>query len=86
MHTFEYNAEDRDWGPRDAVRRIAISLDDHCDLEEMCQAFEQYLRACGYSFDGYVQIVEEEDEPIDWETAQAVVQSDFEEDERLQDE
>lgn len=29
-------------------------------LPEMLEAFECYLKACGYSFDGHVDIVEDE--------------------------
>jgi len=31
-------------------------------LPEMLEAFENYLKACGFVFDGHVEIVEDEDE------------------------
>jgi len=30
----------------------------------MCHAFELFLKVSGYSFDGYVDIVKDEDEPV----------------------
>lgn len=41
-----------------------VRLEVHWDasLDDMCETFERYLRACGYQFDGTVIIEEPEDE------------------------
>ena len=43
--------------------RISHRIDGReITLPEMLEAFETYLKACGYSFYGHVGIVEEDDE------------------------
>ena len=41
-----------------------ITVDEDANLTEMCRAFELFLKVSGYEFDGYVDIVKDEDEPV----------------------
>jgi len=41
-----------------------ITVDEDATIYEMCHAFELFLKVSGYSFDGYVDIVKDEDEPL----------------------
>jgi hypothetical protein len=41
-----------------------ITVDEDATISEMCHAFELFLKVSGYSFDGYVDIVKDEDEPV----------------------
>ena len=40
---------------------VEITLDSHSTLTEVIEKFEVFLRACGYVFDGYLDIVKEEE-------------------------
>jgi len=62
MITFTYSPEDTQY---DSVEKIRFEVSDHADLTEMLQAYEQFLRALGYYFNGHVSIEEEEDETSD---------------------
>lgn len=42
-----------------------ITVDEDATISEMCHAFELFLKVSGYSFDGYVDIVKDEDEITD---------------------
>ena len=41
-----------------------ITVDEDATISEMCHAFELFLKVSGYSFDGYVDIVKDEDETV----------------------
>lgn len=47
--------------PYTAVRNIEIELDDEASLDEMLDAFKRFLQASGYTINGYLDIIEEED-------------------------
>ena len=38
-----------------------ITVDEDANLTEMCRAFELFLKVSGYEFDGYVDIVKDEE-------------------------
>ncbi len=38
---------------------VELSTADHITLAEALETFEQFLRACGYVFDGHVIILKE---------------------------
>jgi hypothetical protein len=40
--------------------KVSMELSPDSDLDEVCQAFEQFLLGAGYSFTGRVEIVNEE--------------------------
>jgi hypothetical protein len=53
------------------TNRIEFNVDDDASLDEMCDAFQHFLMANGYSFDGNVEIVpNEEDELRDYKAMQ----------------
>jgi len=53
------------------TNRIEFNVEDGSDLDEMCDAFQHFLLANGYSFDGNVEIVpNEEDELLDYKAMQ----------------
>ena len=54
MHEFSYTPED----PEDRFR-ATVSVNSP-SLEDILQAFEQYLRASGFYFNGKVDIVDDE--------------------------
>jgi len=39
-----------------------ITVDEDATISEMCQAFELFLKVSGYSFDGHIDIVKDEEE------------------------
>ena len=41
-----------------------ITVDEDASISEMCRAFELFLKVSGYEFDGNVDIVKDEDEPL----------------------
>ena len=41
-----------------------ITVDEDATISDMCRAFELFLKVAGYEFDGYVDIVKDEDEPL----------------------
>ena len=41
-----------------------ITVDEDATISEMCRAFELFLKVSGYHFDGNVDIVPFEDEPL----------------------
>ena len=41
-----------------------ITVDEDASLSDMCRAFELFLKVSGYEFDGFVDIVKDEDEPV----------------------
>jgi len=43
------------------TKRIEFHVEDDAGLDEMCDAFENFLKANGYNFDGNVEIVPPED-------------------------
>lgn len=47
--------------PYTAVRNIEITLDDEASLEEMLDAFKRFLQASGYTIDGYLDIIQEDE-------------------------
>ncbi len=46
------------------TNRIEFNVDDGSDLDEMCDAFQHFLLANGYSFDGNVEIVPNEEDTL----------------------
>ena len=44
------------------TKRVEFQVRDGSNLDEMLDAFENFLKANGYHFDGNVDIVQEEDE------------------------
>lgn len=38
---------------------VNVTVEPHLNITDMCEAFERFLRACGYYFDGHVEIVED---------------------------
>jgi len=58
MHTFTYVPD-----PENHYDHISVTVSTNTpSLEEVLQAFEQYLRATGFCFEGVVDIVND-DEP-----------------------
>lgn len=47
--------------PYTAVRNIEMTLDDEASLEEMLDAFKRFLQASGYTIDGYLDIIQEDE-------------------------
>ena len=41
---------------------VAFRVNQDANLDEVIEAVERYLRACGYSFDGHLEIVEDNQE------------------------
>ena len=66
MIKFIFENEDRPcpYGITDPyhTKRIEFQVKDNSNLDEMLDAFENFLKANGYHFDGNVDIVQEEDE------------------------
>ena len=45
---------------------VTIKIDPHSNLGDVLESFERFLKACGYVFDGHLEIVPEfEDELLD---------------------
>lgn len=40
---------------------IEVTLSSEATLGEVFEAFENFLKSCGYSFDGYIDVVENEE-------------------------
>lgn len=55
MHKFEWENPYFDQEPR----RVVIEVGQDASLTEVLEAFESYLKAVGYSFDGNIDIVPE---------------------------
>ena len=47
---------------------VSVTVEPHLNLTDMCEAFERFLRACGYYFDGHVKIVDDFDNCKNTET------------------
>ena len=43
-----------------AIRNIEITISEEASLDEMLDAYAQFLRACGYAFDGQLEVVDDE--------------------------
>ena len=43
-----------------AIRNIEITISEEASLDEMLDAYAQFLRACGYNFDGRLEVVDDE--------------------------
>lgn len=41
-----------------------ITVDEDSNLTQMCRAFELFLKVSGYEFDGYVDIVKDEERDL----------------------
>jgi len=48
-----------------------ITVDEDASLSEMCRAFELFLKVSGYSFDGNVDIVKDDDVTFKIDTSNA---------------
>ena len=63
MYTFIHEEPKREYvhgfSTTHHTKKIEFTVEDDSDLEEMCDAFEHFLKACGYHFDGNVDIVPE---------------------------
>lgn len=46
----------------DSYDTVEVSTSEHASLSELIEQFENFLRASGYSFDGYLEMVEEDDD------------------------
>jgi hypothetical protein len=42
------------------VKSIVMEVQDEASRDEMLEAYESFLRAIGYSFDGRIDVVEED--------------------------
>jgi hypothetical protein len=42
------------------VKSIVVEVQDEASRDEMLEAYESFLRAIGYSFDGRIDVVEED--------------------------
>jgi len=40
---------------------VTVSVDPHGNLSDILESFERFLRACGYYFDGHLEIVDIDD-------------------------
>ncbi len=83
MFVFKHVPEEKGINYIPAVSRVELEVRDHVDLDDMCQAFEDFLKACGYTFDGHVEIVHEdefdneiEDEDLEDETDKHKIRDD----------
>jgi len=54
MMIFEYQFEEHE-------PKVRVELSPQSALPEVLEQFEAFLRAAGYSFDGYVDIIEAEE-------------------------
>lgn len=43
------------------VKSVVIEVQDDASRDEMLEAYESFLRAVGYYFDGHIDIVDEDD-------------------------
>lgn len=44
-----------------AQSKIIHITEDHVDLPTVLEAFQDFLKGCGYFFDGYIDIVNDEE-------------------------
>jgi hypothetical protein len=69
MYKFIFEDEDRPcpYGITDPyhTKRIEFQVRDNSNLDEMLDAFENFLKANGYNFDGNVDIVPEDSMELD---------------------
>jgi hypothetical protein len=69
MYKFIFEDEDRPcpYGITDPyhTKRIEFQVKDNSNLDEMLDAFENFLKANGYNFDGNVDIVPEDSMELD---------------------
>jgi hypothetical protein len=61
MIKFVYHAENTEWGDSPAIQSIDINVTDQATLTELLDSFEAFLKACGYHFDGKLDIIPEEE-------------------------
>ena len=63
MYTFIHEEPKREyvhgWPTTHHTKKIEFTVEDDSGLEELCDAFEHFLKACGYEFDGNVEIVDQ---------------------------
>ena len=45
---------------------VFTSTQERDDLDIVLEDFQNFLRGCGYYFDGNVAIISEEGSPVDW--------------------
>lgn len=43
--------------PYSAIESLEVEINDERSLDEMLQAFKQFLQACGYVIDGDIDII-----------------------------
>jgi hypothetical protein len=41
---------------------VLLQIPNDSTLDEICETFERFLRACSFCFNGKVQIIEDEEE------------------------
>jgi len=47
--------------PYTAIKTIDINVDSGATLDEMLEAYEQFLRAVGYTFNGTLDIIKDDE-------------------------
>jgi len=52
----------KDPNNKHSITNIVFELEEELTLPEVLASFEDFLRACSYSFDGHVAIVDEDAE------------------------
>lgn len=63
MYTFKYRpVREHHWQHLHPVAEVKLKVHEGANLEDMCDAFTDFLRGCGYRIDGRVEIVSEEEE------------------------
>lgn len=87
MYTFIHEEPKREyvhgWPTTHHTKKIEFTVEDDSGLEELCDAFEHFLKACGYEFDGNVEIVDQmelDPDKRDWQydcEGNKVVKGDF---------
>lgn len=57
MYIFKYQSEDNING----IKSVTMELEDHLVIDEMLDAFKDFLQGCGYVIDGNITVEQEED-------------------------
>ena len=47
--------------PYTGVKSIVMELEEEASLTEMLEAYESFLKAVGYNFDGVIDVVKEDE-------------------------
>lgn len=46
---------------KDSESKITVKASEHANIPELLEAFEDYMKACGYTFDGRLEIVKDDE-------------------------